>query len=105
MRQDEERGEPVRLYERDLPGGGYVAVEVVAERVGDREVPVTRVSVERRQVTDRRHGHAPPVIATAEGDEASGAFLTLFEMARDNAAVARGILAWERRQRRPEMAV
>jgi hypothetical protein len=101
--QTQERTMPTaaRLYERELPGGGYVAIDVGRRWAGDREVAVTRLCVERRQERDRRAGHEPPVIAELDGDERSPAFATMFQIARDNAAIARGLLDWhaERRAR------
>lgn len=88
-----------RLYVRDLPGGGYVAIDLLA----DAE-PVTgarcraRVAVERRSGSDRREGHHPPIIAEAHGDSRSEVFGDLYRIACDNVAVARGLLHW-RRQR------
>jgi len=76
------------IYRRDLPGGGFVAIEVS----WDRDVAKTRVSVERRAVADRRGGHDPVVIAEVEGDERSPSFTDLFRMAADNAAIARALL-------------
>jgi hypothetical protein len=81
------------VYRRELPGGGYVAIDV--ER--GRELARTRVSVERRTVDERRHGHAPVVIAEAEGDERSPGFAALYHMAADNAAIARALLSIEGR--------
>jgi hypothetical protein len=80
------------VYRRDLPGGGYVAIEV------ERELPLarTRVSVERRAIADRREGHKPIVIAEADGDERSPSFNELYRIAADNAAIARALMAMER---------
>ena len=76
------------VYRRDLPGGGYVAIEVRRER----ELARTCVSVERRAVVDRREGHKPVVIAEADGDERSASFTDLYRIAADNAAIARALL-------------
>lgn len=84
-----------RLYERELPGGGYVAIEVQRRWAGERDTPVTRLCVERRHARDRRAGHEPPVIAELVGDEWSPNFTTIFQIARDNAAIARGLLDWQ----------
>jgi len=84
-----------RLYERELPGGGYVAIEVERRSAGDRDAPVTRLCVERRHARDRRSGHEPPIIAQLDGDEWSSSFTTIFQIARDNAAIARGLLDWQ----------
>ena len=84
-------------YSRDLPGGGYVAIAVERRYEGEREVPVTTVIVERRQ-PDRRDGHPAPVVAEAEGDERSAAYSVLFQLTRDNAAIARALLEWQARR-------
>jgi hypothetical protein len=76
------------VYRRELPGGGFVAIVVARER----EVTRTRVSVERRAVDERRHGHRPVIIAEADGDERSASFIDLFRIAADNAAIARALL-------------
>jgi len=77
------------VYRRDLPGGGYVAIEI--ERATSRSR--TRVSVERRAITDRREGHKPVVIAEADGDERSASFTEMYRIAADNAAIARALMA------------
>jgi hypothetical protein len=79
------------VYRRELPGGGYVAIDVRRER----ELARTRVSVERRGAHERRDGHRPVVIAEAEGDERSPAFGDLYRIAADNAAIARALLEIE----------
>jgi hypothetical protein len=76
------------VYRRELPGGGYVAIDVRRER----EIARTRVSVERRAKHERRDGHRPVVIAEADGDERSAAFAELYRIAADNAAIARAVL-------------
>lgn len=88
-----------RLYVRDLPGGGYVAIDLLGDSEPDRGVPCrARISVERRATSERRSGHAPPVIAEAEGDSRSQVFGDLYRIACDNVAVARGLLHWRRRR-------
>jgi hypothetical protein len=83
------------VYQRELPGGGYVAIDVRRSR----EVARTCVSVERRAKHERRPGHKPVVIAQAVGDERSPAFADLYRMASDNAAIARAMLELEGPQR------
>ena len=80
--------ETALVYRRELPGGGFVAIDVRRES----EVARTCVSVERRAKHERRPGHKPVVIAQADGDERSPAFGDLYRMATDNAAIARAIL-------------
>lgn len=79
------------VYRRELPGGGYVAIDVKRER----ELARTRVSVERRSKAERRDGHRPVVIAEADGDERSAGFGDLYRIAADNAAIARKMLELE----------
>ena len=115
--------EPSRLYHRELPGGGYVTIELVRdgtdeialveqtlERRTDAlrreghvapavEVPEGkpcrgRVSVERRALADRRGGHEVPVIAEVERDDVGAVFNELYQIASDNVAVARGLLRY-----------
>ena len=84
----ESRARIAPVYRRDLPGGGYVAIDVQCER----ELTRTRVSVERRSKEERRDGHRPIVIAEVEGDERSAGFAECYRMAADNAAIARALL-------------
>ena len=86
------------LYTRELPGGGYVAIEAVGE---DAELFRARVSVERRTDPERRTGHLPPVIAEASGASRTTVFNELYQIAADNVAVASGILRWQARRREP----
>lgn len=85
------------LYRRDLPGGGYVAIEVHREpaAIGDREVAWTRVYVERRGNADRRSGHEPPVIMQVKCDASKPELGELYHVAADNVALARAILRWQ----------
>ena len=71
--------------------GGYVAIDVERERT-DRDFPRSRVYLERRGQRDRRPGHPPIVLAEAEGDEHSPGFVELYQIAADNAAIARALL-------------
>ena len=83
------------IYWRELPGGGYVAIDVRRER----DTPKSCVSVERRAKHERRGGHTPVVIAEADGDERSPAFADLYRLAADNAAIARALLEIQGPQR------
>jgi len=85
----QDRRSTERLFHRDLPGGGYVAIELVTPTSAvDRKV---RVIVERRGDRVRRHGHPPPVILeeTWEPERGIGEF---YRIACDNVAIARGLL-------------
>jgi len=97
---------PTRVYRRELPGAGYVAIDVVrvltdSEEQGDLEQSHVRVYVERRASEERRSGHVPPIVAEFAGDDRAPEVGELYRMAGDNAALARALLAWQgRRQRR-----
>jgi hypothetical protein len=82
-----------RLFHRDLPGGGFVAIELtMASGTARRRV---RVIVERRADRMRRAGHAPPVIIEEEWRVERG-LGDLYRVACDNVAVARELLKLER---------
>lgn len=81
------------LYLRELPGGGFVNVE--EEPPSQDEHHRARLTVERRADPVRRDGHAPPVIATAEGSSTHSVFRQLLEIASDNVAIARALLRWQ----------
>lgn len=81
-----------RLFHRDLPGGGFVAIELHGSLSTDRRV---RVIVERRCDRDRRLGHVPPVIHEETWAPEKG-IGELYRMACDNVAIARGLLRMRR---------
>lgn len=83
-----------RFYERELPGGGRVTIELGAEESASRYRG--SVKVERRDAEDRRIGPNVPVIAVMEGATEGDVFGELYRIASDNAAVARGLLRWQR---------
>jgi hypothetical protein len=85
------------LFTRELPGGGYVAIESLPPEAG---VHRARVSVERRTDPDRRLGHAPPVIVTLEGASPTELFEELYRIAVDNVEIARGIMKWQAARRK-----
>lgn len=84
-----ERRSAERLFHRDLPGGGYVAIELA----GPTGIPgrIVRVIVERRSDRSRRVGHRPPIILEEEWKAEHG-FGELYRMACDNVAIARSLL-------------
>lgn len=88
--QDRRSGE--RLFHRDLPGGGYVAIVLTTSSQSER---IVRVVVERRGDRARRSGHKPPVILEQEW-QADRGFGELYRMACDNVAIARGLLQLSR---------
>lgn len=94
MMDQEHHGDFAPVYRRELPGGGYVAIDV-QRRAAERTAGRSRVSVERRSADERRAGHRPVVIAEADGDERSPAFTELYRIAADNSAIARALLRIE----------
>ena len=91
------------LYRRELPGAGYVAIDVMSPQ-DDSESARTatngriRVSVERRADEQRRSGHHPPVVAEFTGDDRAPEVGELYRLAADNAALARALMEWQGRR-------
>jgi len=77
-----------RVYHRDLPSGGFIAIE--ATQVSPLfAAPRVRghVVVERRS-GDRRIGHRPPLAAIAERDNVADILSALLPIAQDDGAIA-----------------
>lgn len=89
------------LYRRELPGAGYVAIDLAHD--DESESPRAsegriRVSVERRADEKRRSGHHPPIVAEFTGDHRAPEVGELYRMAADNAALARALMEWQGRR-------
>ena len=56
-----------QLYHRELPGGGYVAIEMVVDADVGEMTEIERIAVERRGDEVRRFGHQPPSFAKPAG--------------------------------------
>ena len=91
------------LYSRELPGGGYVAIDARPAEAGEAEHRA-RLWVERRADPTRRAGHTPPVIAQAAAPDLEHALAELRAIAADNVALAQAIRHWARRERPPQDA-
>jgi hypothetical protein len=92
-----------QLYRRELPGAGYVAIDLTephdeSESSRASEGGRIRVSVERRADEQRRSGHHPPVVAEFTGDQRAPEVGELYRMAADNAALARALIEWQGRR-------
>jgi hypothetical protein len=76
-----------QLYVRQLPSGGYVAIE--AETVRPLfAAPKIRVHVlVERRPDGRREGHAPPIAACAEGDDVNAMVAALMPIAESDQAI------------------
>jgi hypothetical protein len=83
----------INAYRRDLPGGGFVALEVQPMRTSWWRHPryEGRVLVERRS-TSRDGDHASPVIARATGDTVEEVVQALLPAARCNEAIGAAFL-------------
>jgi len=92
MRQNPESSRP---FQRELPGGGFVAIEVTSRKPAWRDrVYAGRVVVERR-AGPRREGHEPPVIATASGGSMEAVVEQLLPAAQNNATIGAALLRRE----------
>ena len=81
-----------RAYVRELPGGGFVAIDVHAVHSlfhGRRYVGT--LAVERRTGW-RRAGHTPPIIAEASGPSVESVVEQLLPIAQSNPAIGAAIL-------------
>jgi len=112
-----------QLYHRELPGGGYVAIEMIVDSDTGGMSELERIAIERRGAEARRLGHQPPSFTIPAGRpfkarvcverradssrrdgheppviaeaEGDNFFGELYRIASDNAAVARGLLRWK----------
>lgn len=82
------------IYVRQLPGGGFVAIEAAPFRtmLGQRKYR-GEVRVERRAAASRRAGHEAPVIASTEATTIGSVLHDLFPIAQSNIAIATECLA------------
>ena len=80
------------LYIRELPGGGYVAIEGQPQ---DDATYRGYLCVERRSSPERRVGHTPPSVVEATGRSQSDVFHDLVSVANSNVAVATALLRWQ----------
>ena len=81
-----------RAYTRELPGGGFVAIDVtpVTSLLHGRHFHAT-LTVERRS-SWRRDGHVPPVIGEASGSSVESVLRQLLPAAESNPAIGTALL-------------
>ena len=82
-------------YHRLMPGGGYVEIEIQPIVEGESRRSRGRLIVERRSEQGRRIGHQPPTVTEIEHDDVDVLIAELFQLARDNAALARQLMQWQ----------
>jgi hypothetical protein len=81
-----------RAYFRELPGHGFVAIDVKPEPFHLwRHHYRASLIVERREPS-RRAGHTPPVVAEATGDTIESVLQPLLPAAEYNPAIAAALL-------------
>jgi hypothetical protein len=80
------------VYCRELPGGGYVAIDLVEESSQPGGSFVGRVTVERRAERARHEGCAPPVVAELRAHSLEMLLYRLLPIARSNPAIGAALL-------------
>lgn len=83
-----------RVFVRELPGGGFAAIDVRPANLLPARRYLGTLVVERRAVA-RRDGHTPPVIAEATGQSVESVLQQLLPAAQFNAAIGLGLLQRE----------
>ena len=83
-----------RIYQRALPGGGFVSIDVRPMRTlfGPRRYRGSLI-VERRGTAGRRDGHVAPVVAETKAATISSILHDLFPLAQSNIELANRCLA------------
>ncbi len=82
-----------RAYVRELPGGGFVAIDVRATRTMLHGRSYDGAVIVERRANWRRAGHTPPVVALVTGDDEEAVVRQLLPIAQSNAAIGAAILA------------
>jgi hypothetical protein len=80
--------EPTRLYERRLPSGGYVAIEVRPVRTLFGPMKIRGQVVVERRPESRRPGHRAPIAAFAEDAREEEIVLALLPIAKSDSTLA-----------------
>jgi hypothetical protein len=90
-----------RAYTRELPGGGYAAIEVSTDTPLFGRPTYRGVLVVERRGSSRRDHDEPPVVAAASGLSSESVIRQLLSTAQSNAAIG---LALIQRARQGAMA-
>lgn len=81
-----------RVFTRDLPGGGYVAIEIDSRRSLLHPRRLTGHVIVERRADVRRDGHAAPRVAVASGNTVEDVMQQLLPVAESNAAIGAALL-------------
>jgi len=85
-----------RVHLRELPGGGFAAIDVGSHRsMWHRRVFQGSLVIERRSAP-RREGHRPPVIATANGRDVEAVVRQLLPILQNDPAIGSALLRHKR---------
>lgn len=89
------RSNAQRAYVRELPGGGYAAIDVTRVRSIFRRTRYEAALLVERRAKPRHHGDVPPVIARAIGDNMDAVLRQLLPAAQCNWAIGAGLMQRE----------
>jgi hypothetical protein len=81
-----------RAYTRELPGGGFVAIDVTRATSMLHGHRFHGELIVERRATWRRDGHVPPVIGQASGSSVESVVRQLLPAAESNPAIGTALL-------------
>ena len=87
-----------RAFVRELPGGGFAAIDISVDRSASRPAIYRGVLRIERRTQPRAPGHEPPVIETAAGPSARSVLHQLLPAAQSNVEIGAALCALERRR-------
>jgi hypothetical protein len=87
-----------RAFVRELPGGGFAAIDISIDRSPSRPAVYRGVLRIERRTQPRAPGHEPPVIETATGPSARSVLHQLLPAAQSNVEIGAALCALERRR-------
>jgi hypothetical protein len=94
---------PERVYYRDLPGGGFVAIDVNLDARWLRRRRYRGALIAERRAPPRAAA-AAPVLAEATGNSVDAVVQQLFPAAQSNLAIGAAFLRRQRRMRNEALA-
>ena len=88
-------------FVRELPGGGFAAIDISVDTpLWRRSTYRGTLTIERRANT-RTATHSPPVVGTATGPTAESVMRQLLPIAQSNVAIATAICSLDRHRTPP----